>query len=1394
MIGKILKKLCVMLIFIGGIGVINVDAAVNSSYAALRSFTVEKSSKTICSAQSVEAGKIGYEAIIGEDKKNYPLSYDAYDTAHTDSNGKWLTTKCTEKWSVDASKLTQADVGFKWITVGTNKYIVGGCYCDKTSYDSIFGSCLDYYQDATKTKCEENRNESLTTVFDKNIFSTDPKVQEKATQTSFEGPGMIIKGQDGKTANEVMNAKNGVNACAHSNYFTYTPVKNKKIDETCLITSVASDKSKYEYKKCSELNAIFEQKVSTVADSLSQGLAGTSETGVTRSKKTRADGYTEVHINLGPEILAALRQIPYDNSHDGVSDLKATIYIDDENNQCSEYFRSGLATAKCDEYAKGSFNSSGELVFSNNKFKDTVVYVVIEFNGKSPCGKYFSTGFDTRTEFIIHDDVPNDNYNAGVCKIIKDAISSNTGTEHESFYKSLLDLVPECTKETLSAEENEMFKSQQAELTALINSLIEVYKNKVNTKISKVDASECTFNPAKNKKLDTPIASYTGIKLLDGQTIATSYWGAICTEDLYIDYDTPVGPVAPGTEFLYETRLKVKRNCTMVQLKAVREKTLCKVTIECQGDDHKGDKEAGPNEDFEACINKCDNGKYTQKCIDKCYKEVYGDESKTSNKTSYNIFDAAVEKNLAYAEKLNNISTTGVATEGCHEEIGCKEKIAGLGSEIKLKKDANGYYLSPDGNYITSCKVYTLNTKLPLLGSNGTRPEEKAIKKAKEQNKTCEKYSGGFKYWDGQNGQVSRKFIDYGQDAFEEKVEGQPNRDVRGEGIGALDGLSPINDNAKGIHEGCYSEGGAGDQWVSGGVCLDRRGGRDPWGVVTYLNRVDVYKIVTENGYEFTYSQGCMPHDQTSQNYNVRISDDQVKIETIHKNINYCYEVLDKKDKNCSFNPKEDYYKELEVARKQYIDMINYLKEKEVPEDKKANYVVRVTETYGKSSKTETSIFVNKQSSNGNKGDYDDAYAVNYKLDLDATTNVPTELPDKKKIGMPKSASLHNYDENTDKEVPLYRYELTRYIKINIGTAYSKLMDGAYDMSKISNYKLSKTASNVIYNQYYTGTGRDPARNEDRDGNISNGPIYGYVLSNTSKLNVNQPYTWPDARVALDNGKYNYTYKNYKDEIKTGYNIFTTATILNEEGEVIPTYTPNISVDIENFGTFKQWTTGKGPNNKSNFSSNKYLVKCMYGTKKEAIGNQIIFRPIDLTNVFPGDETQDGSGDGKGRAPRYNWTGTVLNPTDRNSETTGAALNLNDSYYLKETVDPERLTQYIQSLGEKIYSETNKDKSTYYEYRFELRPATIRDIRKYNKKVGDLNHDGEEKTYIDYELHECIRKGTEGTKTINRNICSSKFLDTYVTFEGGTNKRNQIKICNNGSPTSSDCEKIDIVK
>lgn len=1345
---KMMKKILILLLVISGTGMINVDAVVNTDYANLRSYQVTKNSKTICAAPEIKVEAIGTEGKISEDKVNAGLKYefDYYGTK----------TQCEEKSKIDATKITQADVGKRFINVKNDKYVVYGCYCDKTTYDNYYESCLNYFGATDESACAKNRAEQLDTYYDPNC---EDKKWDEPCGTRTPNKELGLKANPNvfnKNLEDLFKTKPRgiINACAHSNSFVFEPIKtgtkNKKSDEQCIITAVNSNG--YEYKPCTEINKIFEKKVSTLAESISKGLAGTATTSVTRTKNIRSDGYTEIHINLGPEILQTLKTIPYNSDKSAISDLKVKIYKDDATNKCSDYFKSGNVSATCNPYATGSFNSNGELVFNNNSFRDTHVFVEINYEGVSPCGKSYSSGFDLFTEFVIYDDVPNSNYNAGVCKVIKDA--KNTYKD-DSFIASLIDLVPECKKETLSYEENEIFKTQQTELTAMINSILEVYKQKKNSAAPKIDKSNCAFNPAKNIK-NEPISSYTGIKL-SGKTLSDSYWGAICVEDLYIDYDTPQGPLFPSESFLYETRLKVKRNCTMVQLKLVRLKSLCKVTTECQGDDHKGSKNAGPNEDFEECVNTCDNGKYTQKCIDKCYKEVYEDNITSNiNKTSYNIFDESQEKLLAMQETAK-IERMASETTPCHESIGCPVETTTNSAITKMKKK-DGYYVSPDDNIITSCKVYDLNSVNALVGTDGKVPTQEQINKAEEARKNCTKYNNknvskeGYKYWQGYLQFPSRQFIDYGYEMFHDS-EGNTLKPEERQGV-----LKPQSG------EGCWDNGG-GDKtkWVDGGICLS-----DGWNNVTYAKKGAFYKIITENGAEFDFAQGCMGYTMTSYNWNELDSNgNNGKATSTTKGAVKCYEVLNGSDANCSFNPKVDYYNELAESRRQYESLYALLKSKEVPEDDKANYKVEVKEKYGTSEIEKTLSFANRKA-----GYTDGKYQVNYTTSADDFE--PQPLTVTKKIGM--GSGVHTYDEKTDKEVTLYRFESTRYIKINIGTAYT--INGSYGGSFTpvpSDYKKSETSSSVIYNVSYYGTGRDT-----RIKTSDNGPILGYVLSNTTKLNVNQPYTWPDARSALDNGKYTYTYTNYKGESKTDYDIFNKEIVV--DGVTIPKYEPNIIVNLTNFGTFGQWST--------NNSSNPYLLRCMYSTKKEAIGNEIIFRPIDLTNVFPGDDVQENSGDGRGRAPRYNWTGTVLEITNPNSSTTGAALNLNNSYYLSETVDPEKLTAYIQKQGYKIYDDAQKDEN-YGEYIFRLTPATIRKVRDYNKSVNDYNGDGRDKTYLDFNLNDCTRYGNAESKTQNRNVCTSIFLNNYIDFKSST-RRTGIKGCNNGSPTSNTCEKISI--
>ena len=110
----------------------------------------------------------------------------------------------------------------------------------------------------------------------------------------------------------------------------------------------------------------------------------------------------------------------------------------------------------------------------------------------------------------------------------------------------------------------------------------------------------------------------------------------ICTEIVKVEYGAPVY-VSAGMCFQY--RMKISsivqcqyddRNLSQPSKKA----TICQPVAYCIHGSYTSvgiaeNTQAGPNEDFEACINNCDGGKYTSECSKACYNLVY--EKKYSN-------------------------------------------------------------------------------------------------------------------------------------------------------------------------------------------------------------------------------------------------------------------------------------------------------------------------------------------------------------------------------------------------------------------------------------------------------------------------------------------------------------------------------------------------------------------------------------------------------------------------------------------------------------------------------------------------------------------------------------------------------------------------------------------
>lgn len=151
------------------------------------------------------------------------------------------------------------------------------------------------------------------------------------------------------------------------------------------------------------------------------------------------------------------------------------------------------------------------------------------------------------------------------------------------------------------------------------------------------------------------------------------YWGMICTEDYYVDGGIP-SLVAAGTGVEYNNKVQINRTCSIFQLKQVTKKTQCSTSqsyeIRC---DHSGsgvygpdETAGGPNSSFDSCVESCDGGKYTQKCINSCYKSTYSNErTKLLSKYSNMSFDFS--KNYSLQKITNASATIGVNTDVKHQ-------------------------------------------------------------------------------------------------------------------------------------------------------------------------------------------------------------------------------------------------------------------------------------------------------------------------------------------------------------------------------------------------------------------------------------------------------------------------------------------------------------------------------------------------------------------------------------------------------------------------------------------------------------------------------------------------------------------------------------------------------
>ena len=96
-----------------------------------------------------------------------------------------------------------------------------------------------------------------------------------------------------------------------------------------------------------------------------------------------------------------------------------------------------------------------------------------------------------------------------------------------------------------------------------------------------------------------------------------------CVEEIEVNFSDPVATQA-GMCFQYLIEIKSKVKCDSVYTAPKpSKKAVCYLKPYCISSNGYENTHGGPTEDFDACVQECDGGEYSQSCIDSCYTEVY---------------------------------------------------------------------------------------------------------------------------------------------------------------------------------------------------------------------------------------------------------------------------------------------------------------------------------------------------------------------------------------------------------------------------------------------------------------------------------------------------------------------------------------------------------------------------------------------------------------------------------------------------------------------------------------------------------------------------------------------------------------------------------------------------
>ncbi len=188
-----------------------------------------------------------------------------------------------------------------------------------------------------------------------------------------------------------------------------------------------------------------------------------------------------------------------------------------------------------------------------------------------------------------------------------------------------------------------------------------------------------------------------------------------CYEHLTVKYNPPA-LLKAGLCFSYKVTVKSKTECGVkddFDLSKVNVPNACSPSPICENST--GHTQPGPNEEFDSCIKECDDGNYSQKCINSCYKKVYGNKKKVKtngnnsnnkvNSMSYTNSNAPIIRYLASDDNYSEEYLKGYAAEDNNPSCNTEHiiKYVHNGNSTALDTCADYFFqaktLNPHGNY-----------------------------------------------------------------------------------------------------------------------------------------------------------------------------------------------------------------------------------------------------------------------------------------------------------------------------------------------------------------------------------------------------------------------------------------------------------------------------------------------------------------------------------------------------------------------------------------------------------------------------------------------------------------------------------------------------------------------